>query len=212
MQPSRTPGASPFNRVSIVRRRPFALLCALLALACAYCDRTVGGNLTNVATPNPDGTACNNDVECASFSCSPSSGVCVAPASGLVEIDGLCNDGQTCVGDASCQGGICVANSMACSPDGKACVVDNDCCKFDCENSACGGTSTGTGASGTGGSGPGCAALGAQCDVDSDCCDGNGCDTTVFTCSDTCALQGGNCDEDSDCCSGTCETDDNTCI
>jgi len=215
MQSSRKPGASSFNRAvdrgSIARRRPFAILGALLALCCAYCDSTVGGNLTNVATPNPDGTPCNNNVECASYSCVL--GACSAPTGGLVEIDGLCNGGETCVGDASCQDGICVANSLSCIADGTQCLTDDDCCKGDCISGYCGGMVGAGGSTGSSSSSGGsCMMVGGSCNVDSDCCSGNPCDMNSSMCSNTCAPNGEGCNQDTDCCSSSCETADGTCI
>lgn len=186
-----------------MKRRPLALLCALVSLL--SCHRFVGGDVGNVAAPSADGAACNNDVECASYACRH--GACVAPAAGLVEIDGDCGGGGTCVGDAKCQADICVANGAACAADNTPCQVHGDCCNGTCTNSACGFGTTG----GSGGSGGGCATQGGSCSSNSECCSG-GCDLNTGACSDSCAQSGLACVSGTDCCSASCESSNGVCL
>jgi hypothetical protein len=205
MKPSRNPRARPLTQQTAMKRRPFILVCALCSLFSVYCNRLAGGDSgISPATPHRDGSPCNNPVQCASFSCS--GGVCVAPAGGLVEIDGDCSGGATCVGDAQCEQDLCVANSLACAADGTPCQTGSDCCTEECENAVCGFDQVGTG--GTGGTGGSCSSVGDDCDSDGDCCS-DYCDDS-FTCSDTCASMFEDCAEDNDCCDGVC-ADDGTC-
>jgi hypothetical protein len=185
MQPPRNPLAGP----AVVKRRPFILVCALCSLFSAYCHRVAGGDIGfTPATPHPDGTSCNNPVQCASFSCS--GGKCVAPVGGLVEIDHDCSGGETCVGDAKCEEGLCVANSLACAADGTPCLTGSDCCTEECDNGTCGFNDS-------------CAQEDESCDVDGDCCTGSCPDFTCVSCSGSAEP----CDTDSDCCSGVCDAD-----
>jgi hypothetical protein len=187
-----------------MKRRPFVLLCAAVSLFSAYCNRVAGGDSgITPATPHADGSPCNNPVECASFSCS--GGVCVAPAGGLVEIDHACSDGDTCVGDAKCEEGLCVANSLACAADQTPCLQDDDCCTGPCENGSCGFGGDGTGGSGT------CSAQDDVCYVDGDCCSGFCNEGSFCSASSSCASVGEFCAADSDCCNGACYTDISEC-
>jgi hypothetical protein len=189
-----------------MKRRPFALLCAFFALSSAYCNRTIGGDVDDMSTPSPDGSPCNNDVECASYSCD-SSGVCVAPPDGLVEVGGDCSGGRACVGDATCEGDLCVANGMSCAPDGTPCEIDNDCCTGVCGSSGmCGLNATG----GAGGA-ANCSGQGDPCSSDADCCVG-GCVAGASTCSDTCEPMQSTCTSNTDCCSGNCDMSALLCI
>ncbi len=188
--------------------RPLAFLCAVLSLSSAYCHRYVGG-IGTVSPVSPDGATCNDNVECASYNCA--GGQCVAPPAGTAEIDGDCSSGQACVGDATCQDGICVAGGMAaCAADGQPCETDQNCCTQICTSNRCGFDTTGTGGSSTT-SGTNCASEGGSCSIDSDCCTG-ACDTNVFQCSNSCGTSGANCFDGTDCCSSVCSSGDETCI
>ena len=181
------------------------LLCAVVALSSAVCHRYVGGDVGLVATPHPDGSPCNNAVQCASYSCT--NGACAAPTGGQVEIDGDCSGGQPCVGDAMCEDDICVATRAACAADGTPCLSDSDCCNEICTGSTCGFGDTGSTSSG----GAGCGGDGTSCTSDSQCCSG-ACDMNAFTCSSACAPLNASCLSNDQCCSGTCDTGNEVCI
>jgi hypothetical protein len=190
--------------------RPLALGSAILSFLSAYCTNQTVGGTGMVAHPQADGSICNNNVECSSFTCS--GGVCVAPPGGLIEIDGDCSGGGTCVGDATCQDDICVAGgSLACAADNTPCQTDSDCCNLICTNKVCSFGTTGVGGSTT--TTTTCKAAGASCFTNGDCCTG-GCDQATFpsVCSDTCGLQGSSCSLDSDCCTGVCASGTSACI
>ncbi len=183
-----------------LRALPGVVLCML----CAVCNGKVGGG-GHVAPPKHDGAVCNDDVECASDDCS--SGHCRPPANGAVEIDGVCTGGQPCVGDTTCQDGICVETAAACVPNLQPCLVDGDCCSGDCAPPDFSGVGPGTC---TGGAAM-CAALLDPCVVGQDCCS-TSCSTDsapsssrTGTCtagSGMCVADGDTCLIDTDCCNG----------
>jgi hypothetical protein len=188
----------------MAKLRVRAVFSIILCLLCVFCNRTVGGGRGSVASPNPDGTSCNNDVECASNHCSGNT--CQPPANGEVEIDGDCSGGAPCVADATCDDGICVENASACAALLALCVVDDDCCSRACATppGATGGTCTaGVGM---------CAGEGSSCITNSDCCAGL-CDFRMSPssgqgqCSTACIGFGEAC-EIGNCCSGYCATEE----
>jgi hypothetical protein len=193
---------------SMAKPRMRLLLGSVLCLLCAFCNTTVGGDLAHVAPPNANGKPCNNDVECASDHCAGVTvfgpGSCERPANGAIEIDGDCSGGAPCVADATCEDGICVANSKACAALLARCAVDNDCCSGACASPPGYTQPEGTC---TGGGGM-CADEGSSCIVDSDCCAGR-CDFRISTgprrgeCSTTCKGFDDAC-EIGDCCNGYC--------
>ncbi len=176
-----------------------SVLSVALCSLCVFCTRSVGGGLAHVAPPNPDGTSCNDNVECASDDCT--AGVCQPPANGEIEIDGICSGGGKCVADATCEGDICVANASACAALLAPCLVGDDCCSGACSTA---GNCTGSKTS--------CADESDPCLADSDCCmglcdfrnatsSGQGqCSTTCtgFTFGEGCSIGG--------CCKGYCAT------
>jgi hypothetical protein len=210
------------------RIRSLALLGAALVLSFAACHRVAGIDGISPATPQADGSACNNPVECASYACD--NGRCVAPPPGYVEIDGDCSGGDPCVGDATCDQGICVGNSLSCAKDGQKCLVASDCCYDDCMNGVCGYQSTSCtptgdsctsssdccsgdcGSSGTCTTGSSCGGNGSSCVANVECCSGY-CDSSSGSCA-TCSLgqSGTSCSSDTDCCSGICASGSMTCI
>jgi hypothetical protein len=179
------------------------LVGAVLGMLFVFCNRNVGGGLGHIATPNPDGTVCNNDVECASDHCVEST--CQPPANGEVEIDGTCSGSAPCVADATCEDGICVASAMACAALLAPCAVDDDCCSANCAYPF--DSDAGTGGTCTAGASM-CAAEAEACIMDSDCCAGL-CDFNEGStpgrgrCSSSCIGFGATCHVGG-CCTGYC--------
>jgi hypothetical protein len=190
--------------------RAHILFGSALCLFCVFCNGSGGGSpSSDDATPNADGEPCNADIECKSDRCA--GGSCQAPASGAVEIGGDCSSGDSCVRDATCEGGICVEDAGTCAVLLAPCLVNDDCCSQACAVPLGGSDLQGSCTAGKGM----CLPLGASCHMDGDCCAGR-CDFRVTTslglgkCSTTCKAHGDACNV-GDCCNGYCDADSKQC-